>query len=106
MKKIMIKSPVGYVKHKSTPSQPKAMVLEAFPNTSHGFIDTDKADRFYSTGKLFRIAISVKTDATIKAGVVLAVRADTGKSKLSDWEENSITIPLMDVEKLIQGLQN
>jgi len=76
------------------------MVLEAFPNTSTGVDDSVKEGHFYGTGELFRIS------SKLKGGVVVAIRGDTGNSKLNDWEENSITIPLKEVERLIRGLQD
>lgn len=54
---------------------------------------------FYSTGELFRVS------STLKAVVVLAIRGDTEQSGLSNLEENSITIPIAEVNNLIRGLQ-
>jgi len=74
------------------------MVLEAFPNTSSGE-GTVKGSRFVSTDELFTIS------GKPKGGVVIAVRGDTGNAKLSEWEENSITIPIAEAKQLIRGLQ-
>jgi hypothetical protein len=104
MKKIVITSPLGHVKHKSKPPQPKAMVLEAFKNVRDELGKTDKASRYYSTGNLFNIAISVKTDQTIRAGLVIVIRDNTGNSTLGD--EHSITIPLLEASELIRDLQD
>ncbi len=76
------------------------MVLEASSETAAGTGDSVKEGKFYQTEEYFRVT------GSLKAGVVLAIRKDTGNSQLSDWDENSITIPIKDAEQLIQGLQD
>lgn len=99
MNAIVIKSPLGYVKCKKSPSQSKAMVLSAWPATSPAD-DSVKEGHFYSTGDVFSISDK------LQGGVIVALRGDTGNSDLNEWEENSITLSLQQIETFIKALQD